>query len=332
MLDRGASPSLALMAAARALSCDQVAAEVTSALRDAAVPTILLKGPSIAQWLYPTGGRSYIDTDILVPGRDFGRAEEVLRALGFAESLGDFHPFERGAPSAEVTYSRPPSPPAPAGPRGPAGVVDLHRSLPMLRVPDEVVWQALCAGAAAAEVGGAEVRVLGRTALALHVVLHAVQHRFTGHTTEDLRRVVAILPGPDWQPVAELAARLGVSDILGFGLRQEPAGADLADRLGLPLLTPAESHYWARYAPQGSISLAGLWSDPTWRAKAQRIRWALLPSPARIRYVSGVPDAHGRLLLLGYARWWRHLARAIVPAARCVIGHQRAAKGDGEAG
>jgi putative nucleotidyltransferase-like protein len=326
MLDQGAAPSLALMAAARALSCDQIAAEVTSALRDAAVPTILLKGPSIARWLYPSGGRSYIDTDILVPGRDFGRAQEVLRSLGFAESLGDFHPFERGAPSAEVSFGRP------GAPRGPAGVVDLHRSLPMLRVSDELVWQALSAGTATADVGGAKVRVLGRTALALHVVLHAVQHRFTGHTTEDLRRAVADLPGPDWRPVAELAARLGVGDILGFGLRQEPAGADLADRLGLPLRAPAESHYWARYAPQGSISLAGVWSDPTWRAKAQRIRWALLPSPSKIRYVLGVPDAHGRSLLLGYARWWRHVARTIVPAARCVIGHQRAAEGDGEAG
>lgn len=68
MLDRGAAPSLALVAAAWTLSCDRIAAEVTSALRHAAIPTILLKGPSIARWLYPSGGRHYIDTDILVPG------------------------------------------------------------------------------------------------------------------------------------------------------------------------------------------------------------------------------------------------------------------------
>jgi hypothetical protein len=326
MLERGAAPSLALMAAAQALSCDQIAAEVTSALSDAAVPTILLKGPSIARWLYPSGGRSYIDTDILVTGQDFGRAQDVLRSLGFAELLGNFHPCERDETLAEVTYIRPPVP------RGPAGVVDLHRSLPMLRVSDELVWQALSAGTATAEVGGTKVRVLGRTALALHIVLHAVQHRFAGHPREDLRRAIAILPGPDWPPVAELAARLGVSDILGFGLRQEPGGADLADRLGLPIRAAAESHYWARYAPQGSASLAGLWSDPTWRGKARRIRWALVPSPGKILYVSRAPDAHRRRLLLGYARWWLHLAHTIVPAARCVISHHRAAKGDGEAG
>jgi hypothetical protein len=320
MLERGAAPSLALAAAARALSCDQIAAEVTRALRAAEVPAILLKGPSIARWLYPTGGRSYTDTDILVPGHDFGRAQDVLRSLGFAELLGGFHPCEQDATSAEVTFSRL------------DGLVDLHRSLPMLQVSDELVWQTLSAGTATAEVGGGEVRVLGRAALALHIVLHAVQHRFAGHPAEDLRRAIAVLPGADWQPVAELAGRLDVSDILGFGLRHDPAGVALADRLGLPLRAPADSHYWARYAPEGSIPLAGLWAAPTWRAKARRIRWALLPSPAKIRYVSRAPDAHGPRLLLGYARWWRHLARTIVPAARCVIGHQRAGQRDGDAG
>ena len=53
--------------AMRALAIDRVAAEVYSALDTAGVAAILLKGSSVRQWLYPRGGRSYCDTDVLVP-------------------------------------------------------------------------------------------------------------------------------------------------------------------------------------------------------------------------------------------------------------------------
>jgi hypothetical protein len=77
------------------------------------------------------------------------------------------------------------------------------------------------------------------------------------------------------------------------------------------------------------VSLIDFWSAPTFRAKVQRIRWMLLPSPAKIRYVSRLPDAHGRTLLLAYARWWRDLAPAFVSAVRFVRVRRRLAKGDG---
>jgi hypothetical protein len=85
-----------------------------------------------------------------------------------------------------------------------------------------------------------------------------------------------------------------------------------------------------RFAARGSASLTEFWATPTLRAKAQRIRWTLLPSPAKIRYVSRLPDAHGYALLLAYARWWRDLAPAIVSAVRFAGGRQRPTKGGGE--
>jgi hypothetical protein len=77
-------------------------------MRDVGVPAILLKGPSVARWLYPAGGRAYADSDLLVPASEFSRAEKVLRSLGFTELLAGFHPFERnrGEPAAETTYTR----------------------------------------------------------------------------------------------------------------------------------------------------------------------------------------------------------------------------------
>lgn len=323
MPDRATPPGRVLVGAAWALSCDRVTAEVMCALRDAAVRAILLKGPSIAQWLYPAGGRSYADTDILVPGHDFDRATAALRSLGFADLLAEFHPFERGAEPVSTTFSRP-------GPgAGPAGLVDLHRSLPLLTVPEDIAWHALSAGSGTTRIAGAEVRVLGRTALALHVVLHAVQHRFDGHSREDLRRAIAAMPRHDWRPVADLAARLGVTAALGFGLRQEAAGIMVADGLGLPVRAPAESHYWLQYAPRGAQSLAEFWSAPTWWARVRQVRWILLPSPAKVRYTSGRPDARRRSLASAYARWWRGLARDIVPAARCANSRRRLARGGG---
>lgn len=291
-------------------------------MQDAGIPTILLKGPSIARWLYPAGGRTYVDTDLLVPAREFSRAEIVLRSLGFAEEVEGLHPFERGVETAFVRRAE-------MG-RGPGGTVDLHRNLPMLPIPDGLLWEAFSAETETVPVGGVELRVPGRTALALHVVVHAVQHGFQFHTDEDLRRAIMMMSEADWRPVADLAARLGIAGILGFGLRHHAAGAEIADSLTLPCLSPADPWAWMLSAPRGSASLTQFWCAPTLRAKVQWVRWTLIPSPAWIRHVSYVPEARGYTLLLAYARWWRDLAPAIVSAARFVRGRRRLAKGGGD--
>src|SRR5580700_11186524 len=96
----GTVPHRALLDAARALGCDHVSAEVVGAMQDVGIPSILLKGPSIARWLYPAGGRSYADTDLLVPARELSRAETVLRSLGFTELVEGLHSFEQGVETA----------------------------------------------------------------------------------------------------------------------------------------------------------------------------------------------------------------------------------------
>ena len=73
---------------ALALAVDAVTAEVVTALRDAGIRPLLLKGPSIAGWLYGDGAaRPYGDSDLLVSPGSYRPAENALRALGFARSV-----------------------------------------------------------------------------------------------------------------------------------------------------------------------------------------------------------------------------------------------------
>jgi hypothetical protein len=248
----------------------------------------------------------------------------VLRSLGFSELLAGFHPFERtrGEPAAETAFIR-----RDEHGGGPGGAVDLHRNLPGLLIPSELLWQEFIRSAQIALVGGVEVCVPGRTALALHVVLHAVQHEFHGHTDEDLRRALAVMPADDWRPVVDLADRLGATEILAFGLRRDAVGAGIADRLGLPRLRVA-----AMSAPKGSAAFTEFWTAPAWAAKVRLIRWMLFPSPAKARYVADPSGVHRPRLLRAYTRYWRNLVRdlwpAVAAAARFARDRRRPAGGE----
>ena len=174
-----------------------------------------------------------------------------------------------------------------------------------------------------------DVCVPGRTALALHVVLHAVQHEFHGHTDEDLRRALTVMSADDWRPVADLAARLGVTEILACGLRRAVIGAGTADRLGLPRLRAA-----AVSAPKGSAAITEFWTSSAWEAKARLIRWMLFPSPAKARYVADPSGVHRPRLVRAYPRYWRSLVRDLWPAAaaaaRFARDRRRPASGEDE--
>src|SRR5687768_3185228 len=74
-----------LLVASHNLATDALAADVYRALRAEGVPATLLKGPSIARWLYRPGERIYSDVDLLVPPEAVARAGGVLGALGFRQ-------------------------------------------------------------------------------------------------------------------------------------------------------------------------------------------------------------------------------------------------------
>lgn len=298
---------LSMCTALRTLAVDRVTAEVIPALGNAQIPAILLKGPSIARWLYPAGGRSYVDTDVLVPATEMTRAQQVLQAHGFTESLKGFHPAERDANPVESQFIR-----QRVGQQVTTEKVDLHRNLPYMPAADPMLWDTFEAYSELMPIGGIQVRVLGRPALALHIALHAVQHRFTCHTGEDLARALAALPADGWRTATSLAARLGATELLATGLRQYPRGTAVADQLGLP---HPRNPFWLS-APRGAESLASLRPLHDTQAALRWMRWTLLPSPAKIRYVTRSAGSPRETLAGGYVRWWAGLARSALCLAR----------------
>ncbi|HEY1651159.1 MAG TPA: nucleotidyltransferase family protein [Acidimicrobiales bacterium] len=211
-----------LIGTAVTMAVDHVTEEVVTAFNRADVASLLLKGPSIAQWLYPEGRRSYRDTDLLVSPDDFTRASDVLRSIGF------------GAPSHALvdhahTYQRD------AG--GYAQTVDLHRTLPYFASPPAEVWRVLSRAKSTISVGGVDVDVLGVPERCLHVAIHAVQHAFEASEDsgpfEDLRRAVAAAKFEEWSEAAVVSRSLGAEDALAAGLCLIPDGNALSARLDL---------------------------------------------------------------------------------------------------
>jgi hypothetical protein len=193
---------------------DLVTAAVVSDLRKSGVRPILLKGPSIAAWLYADGTpRPYRDTDLLV--QVLQPAARALRAAGFREQPG----------VSSYTWFR----------RSDRSVVDLHDTLFGVEASKEKAWAALSEDTEAMRVGGLEVEVLGRTARLLYVVLHAAQHeshRFE-QPLKDLARALHQAEARDWEEAAGLASRLRALPTFAAGLRLLPEGSGLADRIGL---------------------------------------------------------------------------------------------------
>jgi hypothetical protein len=320
---REVRPDRRFLEVAMALYIDGVTAEVVTAMEAAGVPAIVLKGPSIAQWLYPTGGRTYGDTDLLVPPVLFTDAASVLRSIGFKDRFDGFHSSERVDDPAETTFIRAGGPGT-----GRSATVDLHRNLPDVPATDQLVWDTLTACCETMHVGGIEVRVLNRPARALHVALHAVHHQFLFHTDEDLRRAIDAVLLEDWRQAAALAARLGVDSLLGQGLRRHGNGEEIADRLGLRPAAPAPApapHLESRSAiPRGAISLSRIWAAPTVRQKARKVRWSLVPSPARAHELSRsrLVPGESRSLIAAYAGHWQNVAKSLLPAVRFTVNNR----------
>src|SRR3954452_23884855 len=141
------TPSAAVARTARALAVDLVSAEVVGAFAEAGVPSILLKGPSHAAWLYDDGAvRAYGDTALRVPPALLDRAGEVLGALGFVLDWDGRHGVESCA-YAQTWL------------RGDGAFVDLHWRLPGFGAADVRQWEVLATRSVAARVGGATVHV-----------------------------------------------------------------------------------------------------------------------------------------------------------------------------
>src|SRR5688572_18525084 len=85
---------LLLEAGFRNAFVDRVTAEMSRAFAARGIPSIVLKGPAIAQWLYEADEvRTYGDSDFLIPHEHWDLAGSVLREEGFQNLLVEMaHP------------------------------------------------------------------------------------------------------------------------------------------------------------------------------------------------------------------------------------------------
>jgi protein arginine N-methyltransferase 1 len=260
---------VALQATIDALYVDRVAAEVASALARSGVGTILLKGPSLAAWLYTDGTpRHYEDIDLLVEERSLAAAGRVLGRLG----------FRRGQPGwrdLSWRWDRPRD----------GATVDLHRGLVGVSRPPPVLWRELSERTASMRVGGADLKVLSRPALALHVALHAAQHggEALPKPREDLSRALERASKDCWRQAAGLAKLIGATPALATGLRLDPCGAALARELGLPSDRPLEVALHASPRPALVLAIQYLATAEGLRPRLRFLARKLAPPPAELR-------------------------------------------------
>ncbi len=264
MVQRRPSP---LEAAARCLFIDGVTAAVVTAWRERGVEAILIKGPTVASWLYGDDRvRAYGDSDLFVRPGDNATAHAVLEELGFERYVAP------NDPGKHTTNWQ----------REDGAQVDLHHALFGSWVPAGRQWQFVRDGySETMRVGGAEVLVPTIPARALFVAIHAAQHRDHHHEKplEDLRRAIATADRATWLHAAELADDIDAVREMADGMALDPDGAAIAMTLSGPgayLRAPS-------YARSGVVWVERVASAPSARARARVLADALFPEPATLR-------------------------------------------------
>jgi hypothetical protein len=272
------------------IAVDAVAAEVTSAFREAGIRALLLKGSPSVRWLYDSdSGRFSTDVDLLVEPGSRLAAEALLEQLSFRPLPQNIGPEE---PRHARAWEREANPVE----------VDLHVSVAGAGAPVDEVWRVLSHQTEEVVLHGAPVEIPSAPARALIIVLHAAQHGAGWEQAlRDLQRAVARLPDEVWRTAATLANDLDAMAPFAVGLELVEGGQALADRLGLPKERTVEATLRAWTAPDLTLGIHRLAATRGFRAKGAFIIRKVFPSPDWMR--RWVPLArHGRLgLAAAYA-------------------------------
>jgi hypothetical protein len=271
------------------LRIDSAIGEVVRALRAASIDSVVLKGPTFADWYPADSTRTYLDGDIWVPPTSVARAEEVLVNLGFAATQD-----ERGTPEWLLEH---------AGSwlrSSDNAKIDLHRRLQVTSAPAEAVWRVLWADREAMTVAGTSVWRLSEPGRALYATLHA-----THHGSEDARglpHLQAALAAVDdrvWRLALELAVELDAVEAFATGLRLLPAGAELAQRIEVPDARSVKTALLASTPPPVALGFDQLHGSRGLRRLEILLR-KLFPSPGFIRHWWPPAARNPRMLLIGY--------------------------------
>jgi hypothetical protein len=305
------------LAAARAmwvLHLDMIAAEAVGVLRNAGIPSILLKGPALARWLYDdVAERPYVDVDLLVPASRMAGAEDALTGIGLRRA--GLESIKDDWPRHAVVFRT-----------DEGAAVDLHRTLMGVGVEDDRLWAALSSRTQQMSVAGTMLDVLVPSARALVVVLHAAKDgRRVAKTRTDLERCLSRVEIEMWPEVAELASDLQAKPAFEAGLRLVPAGEALADRLGLSGGVPVDVAIRATGAPPLAVGIDWLLTSRGVRGKIGLVFRKLFPPAEYLR--EWKPLARKGTWGLALAYVWRPIwvAAHVFPAMVAVVRAHRAA-------
>lgn len=253
---------------------------VTTALEQAAIRTILLKGPALAERLYgDQESRTYLDTDLLVAVEDLARAGATLSSLGYG--LVASHEVGGVSVGHAQTWS--------CG----RHVVDLHVRLPGTTTAGAELWPVLSARTRPTVVRGHRLLTLDDGAAAMLLALHVAHHGPTefGQACEDLRRGLERFGQDTWADAAVLARRLGADGAMGWGLRLATGGEELAVRLSLPATpTPSQFVLASGRRPHITAGLEEIASASSWGAVARILVGKLFPSALVLRAYGAGPE------------------------------------------
>lgn len=282
-----------ILSVARALYLDRAAGRASEHLAAAGVPSILLKGATIATWLYTDGSaRSYRDIDLLVSPASLDRAIDHLAELGYVLRVAGANPSELGPKELELV--------------GPGNIcIDLHHGLIGADARTEHCWNVLTSRTIGMAVGGAgEVRVLDLPARAMHLALHAAQNGPVDRKAlNDLERGLATVSRNDWVEATKVAEEINAVEAFAAGLRLLPAGRVLAEDLGLPCRMSVELTLRTRSVTQDALFFERLAETAGARRKAALLVRKVFPTAATMRVNSGLAN-RGRWGLL--AAWAVH--------------------------
>lgn len=268
-------------------------AEVCWTLERVGVPHVVLKGASVADWLYAPEERRFGDVDVLVPADRLAAALTALAARDLHHELAGAAVGEAAVHS--VTLRR----------RTPAGglyEVDVHTAFPGLEVAD--AYAALAEHVTTMPVAHRSVPVLAEPARLVLLVLHAGRNGVAAaQSVQDLRRALARIDEPAWRVAGELVRGWGATGLFAAALRMLPEGAALADRLALPTRASAAWRLRTMSAPGPAHRLNQLLEAP-WPQRLRLLAREALPTAPFMRYAWPLAR-RGRLgLTAAYVQRW----------------------------